>query len=150
MNKESLQSFLHTSIPLTQSMGVEIVTLTPEEVTLLAPLHANRNHKQTAFGGSLHAVTTLTCWCLLKSMIQDESYELVISHSDVNYVRPVTSDILATAKPPPKEKWSRFEKTLKMKQKGKINLEAVILQDGEVAVRFQGTFAAIKPSLSIV
>ena len=53
MNPETLQDFLHTHIPATALLGLSVLETTAEQTVLFAPHAPNRNHKNTAFGGSI-------------------------------------------------------------------------------------------------
>ena len=56
----NLEKYLHKHIPISSAMGVKVDVASSERVVLSAPFLNNINHKQTVFGGSLHAVATLT------------------------------------------------------------------------------------------
>ena len=51
----SLEQYLHAHIPLSAAMGVSVVQVADEAITLSAPLEPNINHRDTVFGGSASA-----------------------------------------------------------------------------------------------
>ena len=53
MNPETLQDFLHTHIPATALLDLSVLETTADQTVLFSPHAPNRNHKNTAFGGSI-------------------------------------------------------------------------------------------------
>jgi thioesterase domain-containing protein len=148
MKKKEIEKYLHQYIPISYAMGIQVISASFQEVTLFAPFTNNINHKKTVFGGSLHAVATLACWSLLHLNLQDlNPLDLVITHSNVKYLFPVTTDFQAQCQIPEREVWQRFLKILTLKGKSRIDLQAKIFQNEQLAVDYQGTFAAIKKPL---
>ncbi len=139
----TLENYLHEQIPISKALGIRAKEATPQKVTLTAPLAENINHKKTVFGGSLHAVTTLACWSLIHLNLEN-SYEIVIGKSEIEYLKPVTSDFEATCYFPEEKEWQRFHHILLRKGKARLQLNAAIMQNNTIAVNFTGTFIAIK------
>src|SRR5262245_4726479 len=110
-------------------MGVQVIHISNEKSILRAPFSPNINHKKTVFGGSLHALATLSCWCFLHANIEIAA-EIVITNSQVDYLAPVVSDFQAQCLMPAAETWNRFCHTLHLKGKARIQLESTIFQDG--------------------
>lgn len=143
--QKQLEEYLHEHIPISLSMGIKVECVTPDEVILCAPFSKNFNHKKTIFGGSLHAVATLACWSLLHINLKDfYPIELVITHSNVDYIAPVTADFRAHSFLPEDMAWKHFTHMLRMKKKARISMKAEIYQHSQLAVDYEGTFAAIK------
>ncbi len=127
-------------------MGVKVELASANQVVLNAPLSNNINHKSTVFGGSLHAVATLACWGLLHihlSDFQDKKIQIVISKSDTEYLKPVTSDFKAECSFPDASEWEFFTKTLLKKNKARIKLHAKVIQNNQICLNYTGTFVAI-------
>lgn len=61
-NSQYLQSVLHSDIPLTREMGLEVIDWQQHTLRLQLPLAANVNHKSTMFGGSLYCAAVLVGW----------------------------------------------------------------------------------------
>lgn len=143
--EKELEDYLYQEIPISKAIGVQVVSASTEKVILSAPLGANINHKQTAFGGSLHAVATLACWSLLHLRLQSigRSYQIVITKSEVDYVAPVDTDFQAVCQVPDEEVWQRFMKILKAKGKARLQLSATIECHNRCSVKYQALFAAI-------
>ena len=148
MIKETdLEIYMHQNIPLSQALGIHVDSATPQKVVLTAPFSKNINHKKTVFGGSLHAVATLACWSLIYCNLENlQTFDIVITSSTVQYLKPITCDFTVICEKPEDTKWNRFISALSQKEKGRIALRATISQDGKLAVEYEGTFAAIKRS----
>ena len=150
VTEEQLQNYLHRNIPLSVAMGVSVVSVSVEEVVLSAPLAPNINHKSTVFGGSLAAVATLSCWSLLYANLQQVSarYQIVVTHSEIQYFQPVHHDFEARCSFSDKIRWKGFLKRLHRMGKARIQLKATIGGENDPAVGFQGTFAALSTNRS--
>jgi len=143
---EALEDYLYRNIPISSAMGVRVTHASPDRISLTSPLAANINHKRTAFGGSLQAVATLACWTLLHVNLREDAdpSEIVITASNIDYIRPVTRDFTATAVLPDSARWQQFLKTFGRHGRARIQMTAHIMQDDEVAIDYTGTFAALK------
>lgn len=145
MNCKTFNEFLFKSVPIAKAMGITIDGITDDHVILRAPLSPNINHKHTAFGGSLHSVATLACWCYLHLQLkQREEAPIVIVSSQISYLRPVEGDFYAICKAPHHDEWEKFLKAFSKKGKGRLELKAEIIQNDQVCVAYSGVFAAIK------
>ena len=139
-----LERFLHEKIPLTVAMGVQVAECSDARVVLTAPLAPNRNHLQTAFGGSLHALATLSGYSLLWWLLRQPHAHIVIRESTISYERPVRDTLRAVCASPAPAELERFRRDFARKGKARIALEAVIEQNDEIAARFHATFVAMK------
>lgn len=144
---QALEKTLHHEIPLTRAMGVSVARFDAAGLTLVAPLAANLNHKKTAFGGSLAALTTLAGWGLLQLLLRDHApATVVIRESDVRYLRPVTQDIEATCPLPPAPELERFLRMFARRGMARIELLATVPAGSEEAVQFRGVYVALDKS----
>lgn len=146
MSKQSLEEYIYGHIPVTKALGIKIDHASAEEIIVSAPFSNNINHKKTVFGGSLHSVVTVACWGLLYENFKAdiEPVEIVIRHSEIDYLHAVTSDFKARCLMPAENEWQHFLKVLNRKNRSRIQLHATIYQGEELAVDFHGTFAVIK------
>lgn len=139
---QELQSVFLRSIPLTQHIGLRVISYESGLLVLKAPLTPNMNHQQTAFAGSLNALLTLAgwgqVWLILKEL--DLSGEIVIQDSSSNYLRPVNHDFVATCYRPEQEQIVRFTTGLKKKGIARLELCATIYTDDMMAVTFKGRY----------
>ncbi|MBW8310382.1 MAG: thioesterase domain-containing protein [Candidatus Paracaedibacteraceae bacterium] len=141
-----LETYLYEHIPLSVALGVKAVEASCHQVVLTAPMTPNINHKQTAFGGSLHAVATLACWSLMYLNLKEFPHftDIVISKSEVNYICPVTTDFTVECSIENQSDWLKVESILYKKGIGRLRLNAKIYQDGKLAVDYWGEFVAIR------
>ena len=58
------QEQLFNKIPITQSLGAEILELSENKTLLHFPLQENINYEGTAFGGSLNTACILACYLM--------------------------------------------------------------------------------------
>ena len=137
---------MHAEIPLTRSIDVQVTAYDGTALTLSAPLAMNSNHKGTAFGGSLFSLAVLAGWGLLVLKLGERHLdaELVIQDSSVQYLSPVRGDFSAEARFPDADEFERFVRTLSRRGKARARVAVLISHGGRDAVRFEGTFAAIK------
>jgi len=140
---KEIQNKIHTQIPMTKLMQVELKTL--DDITLIttAPLNININDKGTAFGGSLNTLTIISSWCMAyyiskKFNINDSS--IVISKNETKFLRPVTKDIICNTFVPQKDELSQLKLSLDKKSRGSIIINAQIVEDEKVCVNFKGTY----------
>lgn len=141
--KKLLEEYLYSHIPISQAMGIRVEFASPQKITLFAPFANNINHKKTVFGGSLHAVATLACWCLLHVRLNEKHIQIVITHSEVSYHAPVSGDFTVECSVPEISEWERFINMLQAKGKSRINLSATVHHQNRLCVEYQGTFAAL-------
>src|SRR5215469_13674547 len=97
MSPVELTQYLHEHIPLSRAMGVSVVAVERDAVTLRAPLRPNINHQQSVFGGSASALAILAGWALLHARLQAEGIpaRLVIQRNVVDYERPILGEFTA-------------------------------------------------------
>ncbi len=136
------ESFLHAQIPLTRAMKVRVESFDEEALILTAPLAANHNHLGTAFGGSLAALAMLAGYSLLWLELDDRAVHIVISESQLRFRRPVTGTIRAVCRRPDSASLASFKEQLAEKGKARLQLEATIAMEDEIAVVFAGTYVA--------
>ena len=139
-----IQELLHSKIPVTRAMGVKVEDYDGRRLILSAPLAANVNHLGTAFGGSLNALAVLSGYGLLWVELRDDECHIVIRDSSISYERPVRGEIRAVCTLPEAEVLAEFKRTFQQKGKARIALAATIEERGVTAVRFRGTFVALR------
>ncbi len=141
----ALQETLYREIPLTKHLGITVESYDDERLTLKAPIEPNRNHKQTAFAGSLNAVVTLAGWGLLWLVLRELNLAttIVIQESVSSYLRPVTNDFSARCRKPDSTHLAHFENMLRKKGKARLELAAEIDEGEEVAVSFKGRYVVL-------
>jgi len=146
MKRQELETFLHREIPLTSAMEISVLRSDDTGITLSAPLAINKNDKNTAFAGALATLTTLSGWALTSLIVEGQSddFNVVASKSQIEYLRPVTTEIVAYCDMPEKELVEVFLKRLGSHGKARLNLTARIECNGAKAVSFSGDYYALK------
>lgn len=146
MTPAELQSYLHKHIPLSKAMQVEVVSATPENIELSAPLAPNVNHCGTAFGGSIATLATLAGWSLLRMRLGD--YEplphLVIKRSSMEYLQPIEEKFSAVVSYPTEADWTDFLARLTERGRARLSLNAEVFSGSQLAARMTGVFVALE------
>jgi len=145
MQPSELAQYIHEHIPLSQAIGVSVVSVADDGVTLQAPLEPNLNHQGTVFGGSASAVAILASWALLHVRLQSEGIadRLVIQRNVMEYQRPILGQFTARSMLERPEGWKPFIDMLARRGKARITVLAVLEHMGQVAGRFSGQFVAL-------
>ncbi|MCB0392692.1 MAG: YiiD C-terminal domain-containing protein [Bdellovibrionales bacterium] len=146
MTTEQMLENINNKIPITQHMGLKVVECQLNEVSIAADFEKNRNHKMTAFGGSVATVLTLSCWAWITNYLDAQNLqnvEVSIHKCQIEYQKPIQQDFVATCYGT--NDVESFNKMLLKKNKGRLHLTAEIKNnEGEVIVQFQGDFVAYK------
>ncbi len=145
MTIEDLEKYLHSNIPLSQMMGVQVKVATPEQVLLAAPLAPNINHHQSVFGGSGAVLATLAAWTLLHVRLKHERLDaqLVIQRSSMQYDRPIRGDFEAVCQLTDPEAWNRFRSMLERRGRARITLKAYLVHANLEMGSFVGDYVAL-------
>ena len=134
------EKYLHEKIPLTRAMGLRVVAHDEKGFVIDAPVALNSNHLGTAFGGSINALATLAAYGLLWLALREHGVHVVVAESSIRFVRPVRETIRAICSRPDPKEWAAFQARLAEKGKAHIALRTSVVENGETAAEFQGTF----------
>lgn len=137
-----VEEFFHQQIPLTRAMGVRVGAHDENRFVLEAPVAQNSNHLRTAFGGSINAVATLAAYGLLWLELREQPVHVVVAESSIRFLRPVRETIRAICARPEPEKLNSFRTRFAEKGKARITLRVNVVEKGETAAEFEGTFVA--------
>ncbi|HDS1734171.1 MULTISPECIES: YiiD C-terminal domain-containing protein [Pseudomonas] len=147
MNSDSqyLQGVLHSDIPLTREMGLEVIAWEDRCLRLQLPLAANVNHKSTMFGGSLYCAAVLVGWGWLHLRLREAGIDdghIVIQEGQISYPLPVTGAAIACCAAPDDKTWERFVTLYQRRGRARLTLETLVTNAGsdEPAVRFSGQY----------
>ena len=141
-----LEAYLHLKIPLTQAMGIRVISTGPQQLVLEAPLAPNINHLGSVFGGALHALPTLACYAALWTLVRESGLDahVVVKKSYANYRQPVRGTFRAVCNRPPPGIAAEFIDDLRRHKKARMDLESTVPgTDGKPAVEFHGSFVAV-------
>jgi len=147
MEATFLQTYLCEHIPLSAAMGVEVMSVTEDSVTLRAPLAPNINHRRTVFGGSASALAVLAAWSLLHERLRRTGVaaRIVIQRNTTEHDLPIGGDFTARSHLRDPDGWPRFLKTLERRGRARLKVHAILEYQGAVASRFEGSFVAVIP-----
>lgn len=145
MTPLELEHYLHRHIPLSKAMQVSVREVTPEHVTLRAPLEPNINHRDTVFGGSAAAVAVLAAWSLVHTRLIDAALpsHLVIQRNTMSYSTPITGAFTARSSFADHEQWDAFVRLLSRKGKARLTVSCDLFFANASAGRFEGDFVAL-------
>ncbi len=141
----ALQDHYH-SMPPVAAMQVSVTGYEDERLSLQAPLSANVNDKQCAFGGSLTSLMTLAGWGLITLRLEAIGLhaDVFVADSTVRYLAPLYADLRAEAGLAEGESWDDFVATLRQRGRARIMVAArVLLPDGGIATELSGRYVAI-------
>lgn len=144
-DSQYLQSVLHSDIPLTREMGLEVIDWQQHTLRLQLPLAANVNHKSTMFGGSLYCGAVLVGWGWLHMRLREAGIDdghIVIQEGNISYPLPVTGAAIAVCEAPEEKVWQRFVSTYQRYGRARLSLHTRIFnEDTETpAVEFDGQY----------
>lgn len=145
MTPSELQAYLHTHIPLSAAMQVEVMKAEWENVLLRAPLAPNINHRETVFGGSASALSILAAWSLLHLRLRliDVATRLVIQSNRMDYLEPIAGSFSARSSLEDADQWPTFMRLLERRGRARLMVRADLLAEEEVAGSFFGEFVAL-------
>ena len=144
-DSQYLQSVLHSDIPLTREMGLEVLDWQQHTLRLQLPLAANVNHKSTMFGGSLYCAAVLVGWGWLHLRLRElgiDDGHIVIQEGQISYPLPVTGAAVARCDAPDKKTWERFVTMYQRRGRARLTLETTVSNaaSDEPAVKFSGQY----------
>ncbi len=140
-----LPQVLQNQIPLSKQMGIEVAVSSAALVQFRLPLEPNRNHKMTAFGGTLIAAQALACWGLLMELLTAHHVdaEVVLQREHSEFFKPVAADFLVETRRLVESESERFFQMLQLHKKARIEVSAQVVCNGSVACEFNGQYVAI-------
>lgn len=136
---------LHTQIPITRTMGIEILDICASNVRSTAPLEANINHQESAFGGSIATLGIVTgfviVWANLK--LNELEAELVIQHSETEFSKPALGKMVAESRSLSEAAMVEFISSLERTGKAQMQVTSDIFSEGKLVATNRGTFVAL-------
>jgi len=141
----AMQTYLHEHIPITAHFGVEVVAFGDGAIRLRAPLAANINHRDTAFGGSLSSLGILAGWGLIHFSLQQRGMpsRIVIQSSRMDFLAPGDADFEATAVLADTKVWERFCTMLEKKGRARLTLPSLVTIGSTTVASHEGVYVAL-------
>lgn len=139
-----LLKYLHEQIPLTKSLGLQIISINDEGARIRAPLAPNHNHLGSAFGGSLSTMMILSGYIWLYNELLKHGHQahVILSKEESEYLQPVVTDIEVLASTPSVSDWEKFEESFRRKGLGRIVISSEIRGKSGLSATFRGEFVA--------
>ena len=135
------EQFFHENIPLTRAMAVRVVAADAHQFAIEAPVAPNRNHLETAFGGSINAIATLAAYGALWLELRAVAARVVIAESSIRFLQPLSETMMARCVRNP-EALETFKRELRERGKARIRLSVVVEENGATGAEFRGLFVA--------
>jgi thioesterase domain-containing protein len=134
---------LFDGMPPVAAMAIRAESFDGELLRLRAPLAANVNDKDCAFGGSLASLMTLAGWgwLMLKTAEAGLAAEVYVADSQIRYLAPLYAELRASARLAPGEDWPATLRCLAERGRARVAMQAEIsaadgVQVATLAARF--------------
>jgi thioesterase domain-containing protein len=146
-NLDHVRSKVKEQVPLITHMGIDVVAWDGSTVKVEAPLEPNLNTHGTAFGGSLYCVGAMTGWSAVHLTLMEAGHlpSVWLAKGEVEYLKPVRGTLCASTTVTEVQRQqliSEFES----KGRVKANIEVVIKEEGQDAVRMSAVYVAMTPN----
>lgn len=137
----------YLAMPPVAAMRIRATRYDGDAVHLHAPLDANVNDKDCAFGGSLASVMTLAGWGLLTLKLEEAglSGEVYVADSQLRYLKPLYADLQAEARLDPGTDWDSVLRAFRERGRARANIQALVRgPEGEPVADLGGRFALLR------
>jgi thioesterase domain-containing protein len=130
-------------MPAVRAMAIRVRDFDGEVLRLSAPLAANVNDKDCAFGGSLASLLTLCGWGWLMLGLAEAgtAADVFVADSQIRYLAPLYGDLHGEARLAPGEDWPATLRCLADRGRARVALHALVLApDGTPVASLTGRF----------
>lgn len=127
---------LFAGMPPVAAMAIRARAFDGERLQLHAPLAANVNDKNCAFGGSLASLMTLAGWgwLMLKLGEAGASAEVYVADSQIRYLAPLYADLHGEARLAAGEDWPATLRCLAERGRSRVAMQAEVRSAEGLAV----------------
>jgi thioesterase domain-containing protein len=135
---------LLAGMPPVAAMAVRVAAYDGARLRLRAPLAANVNDKECAFGGSLASLMTLAAWgwLMLKCAEAGIAADVYVADSHLRYQAPVVADFEAEAVLGADEDWPAVLRCLAERGRARVHMQAAVPgADGTSAALLKARYA---------
>lgn len=131
-------------VPLIGHMQLDVVSWSPGQVIVEAPLVPNLNTHGTAFGGSLYCVASVAGWAMVHLTLMEAGLmpSVWIVKGEINYSRPVNGVLRATASLAEDARLALVEQ-FKARGKAKASVDIRMQENGQECVALTAMYAAV-------
>jgi thioesterase domain-containing protein len=119
---------LLSAMPPVAAMAIRSDSFDGETLRLAAPLSANVNDKDCAFGGSLASLMTLAGWgwLMLACARAGVRAEVYVADSQIRYLLPVYGDLVAEARLAEGEDLAEVLRTLAARGRARVAMQSQV------------------------
>ena len=137
---------LLAAMPPVAAMAIRAESFDGEELRLFAPLAANVNDKDCAFGGSLASLMTLAGWgwLMLKTAQAGQPAEVYVADSQIRYLSPLYADLQGVARLAEDEDWGATLRCLSERGRARVAMRAEVRSAGGAPVATLSARFALK------
>ena len=135
---------LFSAMPPVAAMAIRAEAFDGDVLRLGAPLAANVNDKDCAFGGSLASLMTLAGWgwLMLKCAEAGVVADVYVADSHLRYLAPVHADLEADAGLGEGEDWPAVLRCLAERGRARVHMQAQVAgADGAPAATLKARYA---------
>ncbi|WP_100052591.1 YiiD C-terminal domain-containing protein [Basfia succiniciproducens] len=137
---QPIDQFIAQYIPAAQALNLRVVESSPQRVVIKAPFECNSNHHHTMFGGSQALLATLSAWSLAYLNFPDANGNIVIRSSQIRYLKPAPSDVIAVSICPDSLAMNLAKQMLTKKGKAKITIQCQLYYNDIIVSEWTGEF----------
>lgn len=142
-----LENKIHTEIPMTKLMKLNLDSISEKHLTTHAPLDININDKGSAFGGSLSSIAIISSWCLVRLVCDEleiDDCDILVIKNESSFKRQVSKDIFCECLLPTNEDKKILLEKYQVKDSASIKVEATIKEDNEICMTYSGIYVVKK------
>jgi thioesterase domain-containing protein len=150
MTQPAILDALFANMPPVAAMQVHATDFDGQVLRLKAPLAANVNDKDCAFGGSLASLMTLAGWgwLMLKLGEADIQAEVYVADSSIRYLAPLYDDLRGEGRLRDDQDWVTILRCLIERKRARVAMLAEVRNaDGIPIATMEARFALKLPPL---
>lgn len=141
---------LFNDMPPVSAMQIRATGFDDEVLQLQAPLAANINDKQCAFGGSLASLMTLAGWGWLMLKLREAGMQadVYVADSSIRYLAPLYDDLRGDARLADGQDWPAVLRCLGERKRARVSMRSSVRNArGEAVATLEARFA-LKQAIS--
>lgn len=146
MTAKNLEKLIHSQIPLSKKMGIRVERVSARAgVRFVLPLRPNKNHKNTAFGGTLVAAQALVSWAWLMTLLEEKKIqaEVVVQRQSSEFLHPVAQEFMAETVLVKPGDVRTFLSVLQRRGRARMTISAQIRVGQRILANYVGQYVAI-------